>query len=119
MPSPSPRGRRPPTAPPHAPCSRPAAAAPAQAAMAARLTALVSKARAAAEPAIKVASKEVASRYEQLMASNAQVGAGQVAGGRRRMAAAHPADSCCGFGPALCKPKQAFPAGQPADQLDE
>lgn len=40
--------------------------------MAARLTALVSKARAAAEPAIKVASKEVASRYEQMMANNAQ-----------------------------------------------
>ena len=42
--------------------------------MAARLTALWSKARAAAEPAVKVASKEVATRYEQMMANNAQVG---------------------------------------------
>ncbi|PRW45526.1 hydrogen-transporting ATP rotational mechanism [Chlorella sorokiniana] len=40
--------------------------------MAARLTALWSKARSATEPAVKVASKEVASRYEQLMANNAQ-----------------------------------------------
>lgn len=47
---------------------------PPQAAMAARLTALWSKARAAAEPAVKVASKEVATRYEQMMANNAQVG---------------------------------------------
>jgi len=57
-----------------------------QAAMAARLTALWSKARAAAEPAVKVASKEVASRYEQMMAANAQVGFGNSSAGGRQPA---------------------------------
>lgn len=44
-----------------------------QAAMAARLAALASKARSAAEPLARTAGKEVASRYEQLMANNQQV----------------------------------------------
>lgn len=41
--------------------------------MAARLAALASKARSAAEPLVRTAGKEVASRYESMMAANQQV----------------------------------------------